>query len=691
MLGRRLLFGSAAALALLAGAPIAPAQMLQSISNAISNSVVVPAISRVGTATNSGNTVTVPAHAKGDLILVWATRGGSATAPSLPSGYSLALTKTQSGGTAESAILGLRIATATNDASGTWTNANEICCHVYRAPSGYTIGIGQSASASSTTSNTVNYPAITLADPSGKSWVAGFIGASNTSMTISMPPSGMSNESTVTGASYQADGHDTNGGVTSWPSTNVVTTGTATRTVSCVVEIMLLPNNTALSNIYQHVGGGGNPVGRTTGNGYLCPFPNTTGAGNCLVLAITNDGGATITSISDNINGTWPAATVTALPGAGDLDSRVYVFPNSASGLITITVTYSAAPAQFQYCMTELYGIATSSPGAGSSSASYSTTIGAGSFTPTNNDSTGGNFVWAYFAKATPNVTHQTTHILPGAGFTMLNADIGWNETQYTMTKAVEALVQTTHAAINPAVTSAADAGDPWNSLAVALQISAGSGTAPAAGIRVNGIQHFSTLNFPAAGNYNLQVATTGNLRVIQCPDPNLHALTITDSEGNTYTAAAAASGFWYLANAIPNPNLLIFITGGGGDNGLSWRFIDISGSASSPYDTSAASNQDVSNLSGFTMSPSPSPANSNGLVIVALGLGNGPGLAVTAPSGAIWDYCTYTGETDFDLIENADIFAHYSNSASGSETWTFTITSVASNSTSGGWIAFHA
>ena len=77
------------------------------------------------------------------MILIFADRGGTATAPALPSGYVTILTKTSSGGTPEGARLGYKIATGTSDTSGTWTNANEICCHVYRASSGNTVGIGQ--------------------------------------------------------------------------------------------------------------------------------------------------------------------------------------------------------------------------------------------------------------------------------------------------------------------------------------------------------------------------------------------------------------------------------------------------------------------------------------------------------------------------------------------------------------------
>jgi hypothetical protein len=74
-------------------------------------------------------------------------------------------------------------------------------------------------------------------------------------------------------------------------------------------------------------------------------------------------------------------------------------------------------------------------------------------------------------------------------------------------------------------------------------------------------------------------------------------------------------------------------------------------------------------------------------MTIANIGLGQGPGYSVTAPTGAIWDLCTFTGETDEDTIENADIMAHYSFTSSGSQTWTFTC--LNNTSTSGGFISF--
>lgn len=650
------------------------------------------AITLQGTNTASATTVTIPTHQAGDLILIWAVRGASATAPSLPSGYTPIATASVSTSVAVSGRLGYKIATSTSDTSGTWTNASEICCHVYRPSSGHTAGIGQVTTATAT-STTISFPGFTLADStSSNSWVVGMVGASNTTQAIGTAPTGMTNETHVTGASYQAAGNDTNGGVTSWTTQTVtVTTGHA---IVVMAEIMLLPmgSGSTLSNVYQHVAGGGNPTTRgNSGNSFKLPLLNSSGAGNCLVLGITNDGAATVSSISDNINGTWGAAAVTALPGSGNLDSRVYVLPNIASGQVTITVTYSAAVTMFSYVVTELYGIATSSPSAGTTSASNSTTQAAGSFIPTNNNGTGGNLIWMYAAKAIQIPNGQTTHILPGANFALLSGDIGWNNANDSAPKLVEGYLQTTSASINPGFTSTSDSADPWNSLAVALKISSGAGTAPSTGIQIRSIHHFATEHFAASGTYVLECPSMGNLRCIMSDDPSLNTLTVTDSEGGTWSAGATGTGIWYRAATSPNPNLMIYLTGGGSDITLSWRFADISGAATSPYDSSVANGQTVNSVTSYTVSPAPSPSNTNGLVIANIGLGQGPGKAVTAPAGAVWDLCTYTGETDLDLIENADIMAHYHNTASGSQTWTFTITSVASNSTSGGLICFIA
>lgn len=646
------------------------------------------AITLVGTATASTTTVTIPGHVAGDIIIISAVRASN-TPATIPVLY----TKIQSAGiataTAVSLITGYKIATGTGDTSGTWTNASNLTCHVYRPSAGATILVGQSATSTSTTA-TISFPSLTLADTSGNSWIVAFAGASDITQNLATAPTGMTNESTLVGSANSIAGHDTEGGVSSW-SVQTTASGATGHSVSMTIELVLSAFGTAPSNIYQHEGGGGNPWTRgITGNSFKLPLSNPCGTGNCLVLAITYDGGATVSSVTGAVNGSFGSPAVTALAGAGNNDSGIYVLPNITSGQETITVVFGSAVQEFQYCLTELYGVATSSVTNGTSSTNNVTTTAAGSFTPGNNNVNGGNLLWSYHVKSDENPTTVTTGFFPGSGFKLLNADIAWAKTSTQLPKAVQTFIQTTSAAINPAVTSVAETGDHWNNLAVALKLSSGAGTAPPTNlIRMAGVQHFTTANFPATGMYAMQASATGNLRCISSPDPNINTLTVWDSEGVTWTPDGNAAGFWYRINTTPNPNLIIYTSGGGGDLILSWRFYDISNAATiGTFNSSLASNQGVANVTSFTASPSPSPT-SVGLSIANIGLGQGPGLGVTSPSGAIWGYCIYTGELDLDLMENADIMAHYVNLAGGAQTWTFTITSQTSNSTSGGFITF--
>lgn len=193
------------------------------------------AISYVGSATGT-NTATPPTHQAGDLLVVFAYRDGSTTNPTLGSG---ATQITAPDGTSCSVTAGYFIATAPGTSIGTWTNATSVICHVYRSSTG-SVFPGASATNAGTTT-TINYPALTLNNTSGTSWVAGFVGISSTDTAAETAPSGMTNRSTVNDATDEAAGHDTNGGVASWSSTNVSAGGTNGNWVSVVVEIAESP------------------------------------------------------------------------------------------------------------------------------------------------------------------------------------------------------------------------------------------------------------------------------------------------------------------------------------------------------------------------------------------------------------------------------------------------------------------
>ena len=188
-------------------------------------------IQYVGGATGT-NTCTVPTHSIGDLILISAFRKGSTTAPTLASGFTSIYS---TGANTVGLQVAYRIATATNDTSGTWTNATELVCQVYTGTH-TTSPIGNSATASQS-STTVTYPTVSLTDATGNSWVAGFVGHTSIDTSLSTAPTGMTNKTNQLDANAQTVGCDTNRGVISWATQTVSVGGTSAGWISATVEL----------------------------------------------------------------------------------------------------------------------------------------------------------------------------------------------------------------------------------------------------------------------------------------------------------------------------------------------------------------------------------------------------------------------------------------------------------------------
>jgi hypothetical protein len=186
------------------------------------------AIQYIGQATGT-TSATLPAHQAGDLLLAFAFRDGSTTPPSLPaSGW---INIRNDGANTCSGRIAYRIATASGTASGTWSNATSVVFLVYRGID-QTSPIGNT-NTSTAVSTTVTYPALSVTNTS---WVVGFVGHRSTNVTLSAP-SGMTNRASVADATDEAAGHDTNGAVSSWASTNTSVGGSSSGWRSYVIEI----------------------------------------------------------------------------------------------------------------------------------------------------------------------------------------------------------------------------------------------------------------------------------------------------------------------------------------------------------------------------------------------------------------------------------------------------------------------
>ena len=184
------------------------------------------AISFVGSSTGI-NSATLPAHQAGDIIIAFAFRDGSATYPTVPAGWTAYRYST---GTTCSASTAIIVATNSSTVSGTWTNATSVIFHVYRG-----VSFASNTSGTAGTTTTVTFPACSIYN--AKSWVVGFVGSRSTNVVIESAPSGMVNRSSVSDATDEAAGHDTNSQVSSFALRTVNIGGTASGWVTSVIEL----------------------------------------------------------------------------------------------------------------------------------------------------------------------------------------------------------------------------------------------------------------------------------------------------------------------------------------------------------------------------------------------------------------------------------------------------------------------
>lgn len=128
--------------------------------------------------TSTSNTVTIPTHAVGDDIFIFAFRDGSTTVPSKPSasGTVPAWVDIESGAGANScsARLAHFVATATNHTSGTWTNATGMIAVVIQNQA--SSPIGGHAEGGGTSSTLATAPSITQQQTTGKALILEFYG-----------------------------------------------------------------------------------------------------------------------------------------------------------------------------------------------------------------------------------------------------------------------------------------------------------------------------------------------------------------------------------------------------------------------------------------------------------------------------------------------------------------------------------
>lgn len=119
----------------------------------------------------AATSVTIPTHAVGDIIVIFAMNGTNSTTPGKPTAAGTVPAwvdidaNTGSGSAASREVY--FVATATNHTSGTWTNLNGLCAVVLRNQNASPLGGHAEADGSSTTS--IAAPSITMTATDGSS------------------------------------------------------------------------------------------------------------------------------------------------------------------------------------------------------------------------------------------------------------------------------------------------------------------------------------------------------------------------------------------------------------------------------------------------------------------------------------------------------------------------------------------
>ncbi|MFT3912841.1 MAG: fibronectin type III domain-containing protein [Anaeromyxobacteraceae bacterium] len=445
--------------------------------------------------------------------------------------------------------------------------------------------------------------------------------------------------------------------------------------------------------LVQHLASSTNAPGKTeSGNHFRFTLPNPVLPGNCLVLGIAYGASGTLaaTPVTDT-NGTWPTTpAAVAVDAAGNVDLAIFVLPDAAPGVHTLTVHFTGNVIPFQYTVTELAGIATVNPVSGSTSRSLvqAPDLSAGTFTPEDNDAAGGNAIWALFwDDASPGSGNDVTGFTAGAGFELLDANVAWHR-DASCHHASEWGVQAAAAPITPALTAAmAPQHDPFVGLAIALR-AARAGTPPGGGLRIVRILHFTNETF-GTGPFRLQAPSSGNtLLLVTHEDFIVTIAALTDSKGNAWTQAIDGSGrpqFWVAPGAQVGGDLALTLTIAGTPQPASFTVYDLAGAAAAPIGATGATDGflDISGASSVSDFPALTPGAPDGLAIAACGLGQGPalGYAAGAPAGAFFDFVNYAGQTDGSTMNNSDCRGHVWTASTATLHWNWVLTPIGNNS----------
>lgn len=192
-------------------------------------------ISYVSASSVESDSLTLPTHAAGDLILL-VTYKTTNVLPAIPSGWASIYSATGSG---HATVVAFKVAGSASETTGTWTDATHLSAVVYRSGKVLTIGNFTAIGASAGSGGTISYPAVT--GPSGitNKWHIGIVQHRSNNTDCEVAPTGMTNRTSLAGASAgEVAIHDTNANSAEWIATTyTLTAGTSAAYRGITMEI----------------------------------------------------------------------------------------------------------------------------------------------------------------------------------------------------------------------------------------------------------------------------------------------------------------------------------------------------------------------------------------------------------------------------------------------------------------------
>lgn len=190
------------------------------------------AVGYKGSSVGTTSVASMPPHVAGDLLIGFAFRDGSATGPSVPSGWTQV---ERAGANTCSITVAYKWAASSAEVSGTWTSATSVVIASYSGVNtetpigGYTVTGGSST--------LVTYGALSSTDPINQSWFVAFSGHRSVNTTLETPPPGMVARNVFADTVDEIALFDTDGGASGWASTNVSVGGTSSGWRAIVLEL----------------------------------------------------------------------------------------------------------------------------------------------------------------------------------------------------------------------------------------------------------------------------------------------------------------------------------------------------------------------------------------------------------------------------------------------------------------------